>query len=401
MVYGREKAELVLEITDVNDAVVDGTVKWTIEDTLLDGTDNTDTYTDQLVEYKPTKVYESSGVKNASIELEINDGWDNIYTHANSITIPVIEYTAPVLDFSWTPLKPTIVDTVVFTQSHKDTRNDVLTYGRIDETRIDYYNNGVDEIGDKNTTYEKVFGVKAKGISIKLETTYWNGWENKSNSITKVMDMSNIPPVANWAREDLGVCVPNFNWTATSTDLDDDDTTLVHTWKLYQDDELIGEHTGNRYTYPFQFEGSYRLVLRSTDAEGTYHEKVDSFGVVFSTCDGTGGTSGECSPVLKLQSNVWQLVAIPVKDAKVYEDVLLKLQNQTGVAIEELVTLCTTYYGDENKYRAFAVGVTNPLSDNNFPLTYNDEGTGEVTAFWIRTKDFTAVGLPDTIVLEW
>ena len=90
-----------------------------------------------------------------------------------------------------------------------------------------------------------------------------------------------------------------------------------------------------------------------------------------------------------------------IKDAKVYEDVLLKLQNQTGVAIEELVTLCTTYYGDENKYRAFAVGVTNPLSDNNFPLTYNDEGTGEVTAFWIRTKDFTVVGLPDTIVLEW
>ena len=114
-----------------------------------------------------------------------------------------------------------------------------------------------------------------------------------------------------------------------------------------------------------------------------------------------GGIGGECSPVLKLQSNVWQLVAIPVKDAKVYEDVLLKLQNQTGVAIEELVTLCTTYYGDENKYRAFAVGVTNPLSDNNFPLTYNDGGTGEVTAFWIRTKDFTAVGLPDTIVLEW
>ena len=215
------------------------------------------------------------------------------------------------------------------------------------------------------------------------------------------MDMSNIPPVANWAREDLGVCVPNFNWTATSTDLDDDETTLVHTWKLYQDGELIGQHTGSMYTYPFQFEGSYRLVLRSTDAEGTYHEKVDNVGVVFSTCDGTGGASGECSPVLKLQSNVWQLVAIPVKDAKVYEDVLLKLQNQTGVAIEELVTLCTTYYGDENKYRAFAVGVTNPLSDNNFPLTYNDAGTGEVTAFWIRTKDFTAVGLPDTIVLEW
>ena len=174
MVYGREKAELVLEITDVNDSVVDGTVKWTIEDKLLDGTDNTDTYTDQLVEYKPTKVYESSGVKNTSIELEINDGWDNIYTHANSITIPVIEYTAPVLDFSWTPVKPTIVDTVVFTQSHKDTRNGVLTYGRIDETRIDYYNDGVDEIGDKNTVYEKVFSVKAKGIQIKLETTYLN-----------------------------------------------------------------------------------------------------------------------------------------------------------------------------------------------------------------------------------
>lgn len=405
MIYGRETTEFVLDITDLNGAVVDGTVDWVISDAMLDGiTDNSDEYVDQLIAFKPTKIYESAGTKTINVELDFNDGWDNIYRHVVSKNVEVSEYEVPVLDFNWTPLEPTILDTITITQGHDDISNGLVNkqYGRIDEVRIDYYNDGVYEVDfvDDTATPQYQFNTKQDNIEIRLNATYWNGWEHKTTDLVKTMNMSNIPPVAAWSREDLGVCVPNFNWTATSTDLDDDDNALVHTWKLYKDEELISSHTGSIYTYPFQFEGSYRLVLRSTDVEGAFSEKTETFGVVFSTCDSTGG-GGEWTPILKLQSNVWQLVALPIKGGKVYEDVLMKLENQTGVGIADLVTLCTTYYGDENRYRAFAVGVTNPLSDNNFPLVYNDTGTEEVTAFWIRTKDFAAVGLPDTIVLEW
>ena len=209
IIYGREEAKYKLNVTSlINNTILDNTTDWIIQDTNLDNSDNTTRIDDINLSIEPTKVYESKGVKSISTNIEFDDGWGNIYNHETNLTVDVQTYKEPILNFSWSPIEPTILDTVSFSQNHNNTRDDLTSeyYGRIDKIKIDFYNDNNLDIDFilKNDIFQKQFASKQDSIPIKLETDYWDGFEYRSNFLIKYLNMANIPPVSNWQRTDKG-----------------------------------------------------------------------------------------------------------------------------------------------------------------------------------------------------
>ena len=407
MIYGKEKTKYFLQ-TDalIENTIQENTINWVISDKNLDNSDNTTIINNTTLSNTPTKQYESSGIKNVSVNLKFDDGWGNIYNNDASIDVVVESYNEPILNFTWTPENPNIIDTVIFSQNHNDTRNDSLNsyYGRIDEIKVDFYNN---DIYEKNITKDDDFlfnfSNKESNIPIKLEAKYWDGFEYQNNYIIKYLDMSNVPPVSKWDRVDKGVCVPNFEWLATSTDIDDDINNLTYIWELYQDVygvwNLIDTFNEKLYTYPFQYEGLYKIVLKTTDTEGSFNIKEEEFLIQFKECDGTGGSTGALKGTLRLQFGGFQLVALPVN--KKVSDLVDLIALKTNKLDSEVVAVCNAAPGlnmDIGIMYNYVPGVTNKLSTNNFDLIMSDSNIKEITGFWIQMKEHNTLSYID---IEW
>jgi hypothetical protein len=112
------------------------------------------------------------------------------------------------------------------------------------------------------------------------------------------------------------------------------------------------------------------------------------------SCDDSGA--------IKIENNVWQLISIPVPGQKVKEYFVDRLADSYSANPEDMIEICTAYFGDENKFRSYIPGVTNPATINNFPLVYNDEGNNEITGFWVKIKDLSGI-VPDisNVTFEW
>lgn len=306
-IYGQEVAEFTLSITDANNAAVTDSVYWEIEDTLLTGADNTSVFTNALVTDKPTKSFQSPGLKSIIAITDFDDGWENIYQHETLAEVTPVAYEDPVLAFDWLPSNPITTDLVKFSQSHQDTRMVDSFKGRIDTVRVDFYNDSsfddLDEDGDETaesvyisdvSNFYKKFSPQPEPLPILLEATFWNGWEYDTVSLLKYLEMSNIPPIASFDLTEDGVCIPSYLWNATSIDPDGNDAEITHEWII----SLMGEtdwnevsrSIGSEFTYPFQFEGDYKIVLVSTDANGGVDEAEELFGIAFTSC----GTSEPC-----------------------------------------------------------------------------------------------------------
>lgn len=102
-------------------------------------------------------------------------------------------------------------------------------------------------------------------------------------------------------------------------------------------------------------------------------------------------TSGE----IKIQNNVWQLIAIPRNGSNVKEYFVDRLATKYGLDSSLMIESCNAFFGSENKFRTYIPGVTNSGSSNNFPLVSHDDGADEITGFWVKTKDLT--GLVDDV----
>ena len=103
---------------------------------------------------------------------------------------------------------------------------------------------------------------------------------------------------------------------------------------------------------------------------------------------------------IKLNPNVWQLIAIPVQNEKVYEYFVKQLEDKTGESEENILEVCNCYFGQEDKFRSYVPAVTNRLSSNNFPLSITDGIHSEITAFWVKMRDYTTFYNQD-LIFEW
>ena len=110
----------------------------------------------------------------------------------------------------------------------------------------------------------------------------------------------------------------------------------------------------------------------------------------------------ETSGNIKIEDNVWQLISIPVEGVKVKEYFVDRLAEKYSADPRDMISICTAYFGDEDRFRSYIPGVTNPSTSNNFPLVYTDAGHREITGFWVKTKDLSGV-VPDVndVVFDW
>jgi len=413
MIYGQEKVRYSWTGSSDYDAIIADTLDWTIADTELNGDDATTDVVDAANDATQDKVYKSAGTKTVHTEVDFDDGWGGIYKHATDLEVEAVVYDVPVLSMAWTPEKPTILEETTFTQDHDDTRDEDANkaYGRIDRVDIDYFDDGTIDEEDiaEDAEFKHTFAVKEDdGIYIRLLVKYWDGWETKDTSIVNHLEQTNIPPVSDSTREDNGMCIPAYVWTATSSDVDDDASELTYEWKLYKkddkgtededDDEWEELETGTEetFTYPFQYEGDYKLVLRTTDDDGDWHEKIEEFPIVFDACDSGGGN---VSGTIVLQPNSWQNIAIPVPGVRVKEYFLDKVAAIVEADASTVIEVVKAYGSNDvnsSKYQVFIPDLTNPDSSTNFELIQSDGEAREITAFRVKTKDFEG-----TIDVAW
>ncbi len=406
IIYGRENSKYSLNIVPkIDNTIVNYSTDWEFEDNLLDGTDNSKKFPNLDYTEEPTIIYESSEIKSIKVQTDFDDGWGNIYIHETFLDVDVQTYKKPILDFNWTPEEPTIIDTVTFNQFHDDRRDDSLSkiHGRIDNVDVDFYNDkNIDIINiGKGDIFQFNFSTKSDNIAINLEVTYWDGFEYQNHNLIKYLDMSNIPPVSDWDRVDSGICVPSFEWFATSFDLDDDINTLKYNWELSQEIGNVWNlvDTGNtkNYSYPFQFEGTYKIKLRTEDEEGLFNIKEEIFNVVFKECNGSSGTA--LKGTIRLQFGGFQLIAIPVN--RKVSDLVDLVASKTGLNDFEVIEVCNAAPGNAASVGSmfnYVPGVTNKLSSNNFDLIMEDGNIKEITGFWIHMKEHPTLSYID---IEW
>jgi len=113
------------------------------------------------------------------------------------------------------------------------------------------------------------------------------------------------------------------------------------------------------------------------------------------------GTSGK----IYLQENAWQMLAIPKKGAKIYEDFVLPIETQTGLLGSQIFEVFNAYpyINTQNReFLSFVPGTTNPASKHNFQFIYTDvNGEDEISGFWCKTKAYTALTGGVTIDYSW
>lgn len=165
---------------------------------------------------------------------------------------------------------------------------------------------------------------------------------------------------------------------------------------------LLVKYDSTANTIPYEQYNYNSVLIRSGSlfniGNGFYAainvQTVESFYVVndvliTATLDGeytisTSSTSG----IIRLNRGRWQLIAIPSK-GKVLDSFLEKLELQTGIPYGELVNKCLAYPGSVDKFLTFIPGFTDPTSEHNFDLKYDDGGNLEITAFWVECKKWT------------
>jgi hypothetical protein len=106
--------------------------------------------------------------------------------------------------------------------------------------------------------------------------------------------------------------------------------------------------------------------------------------------------------VIKIQNNVWQLIAIPRDGDNVKEYFCDRLAAKYNANAADMIEVCSAFFGNENRFRSYIPDVTKASTSNNFPLVFKDGAASEVTGFWVKTKDLTGiVNDIDNITLSW
>jgi len=115
------------------------------------------------------------------------------------------------------------------------------------------------------------------------------------------------------------------------------------------------------------------------------------------------GYSSSCyHGIIQIEPERWQLISVPIQYgywdsvlhkhvhddttvSRVYNYIVEQIQDTYSVPAETMIEVFNTYIGDINKYYNFLPGVTDPLSEHNFELAYQDGVYLEYTGFWVKS----------------
>ena len=112
-----------------------------------------------------------------------------------------------------------------------------------------------------------------------------------------------------------------------------------------------------------------------------------------------GGDS--LSGSILLQKDKWQLLAVPVKGNKIYENFIKVIEDKYSVDGGDIFEIFNAYpatNSQSSEFLSFVPNVTNPLSRHNFSLVITDANDEhEVVGFWAKTKNYSG----DELVFDW
>lgn len=142
--------------------------------------------------------------------------------------------------------------------------------------------------------------------------------------------------------------------------------------------------------------GSNIYVAHTITVIKSYY--VVANGIITFTLPDKYNIGGSTGSDIVLERGNWQLIALPL-DGDVASSFVDKLAAQENVLDVDLIEVCSAYPGHINKFLSYIPGFTDRTSEHNFSLTYTDEGVKEITAFWVKCKNWTH--RTDNIKFSW
>jgi len=320
-----------------------------------------------------------------------------------------LRYNTPIPGIGWTPDSPSVLDTFTITGETQDVDTVVTNISwQFDNTEI--ANNGVLDYSwtqDLGDTYVVSYVVSS-------DVTWSDGFNSHTIEYDETVYMTNTPPTFTVLVEQVGDYNDNDR-KFTLVDLVDPDgddgllevkwkieykTPFDNLWKTVQDNGYPGTPNLGSKEWIFTVSGDYRITTTAKDAYGLETE-VESL-VTFDTLEGGGQATGR----IRLNNNVWQLIAIPVQNKNVNDYFLSNIEAQlqtydSNTDITDVIEVVNAYPGHVDKFYSFVPGITNTASESNFPLTVDDGSIKEVTAFWVKMKDYYSITNNEDIIFEW
>ena len=368
---------------------------WTEDDTFVTG--NTHTYT-LISDQTASKLYAVEG-RATNLKGLITTGF--LYIQ--------IRYNTPIPDIDWSPVSPSVLDTFVLTGLNQDVDSRI--------TNIEYNFDSV--LVANNTTlgysWQQNLGTTYIQTRVVESNITWNdGFTSLDIPHSENITMTNLAPSFTLIQTVQGDPTNNdVIYTATNlTDPDGDDADLELKWVIeyktpFDNTYKVVYESGYPTTpnldpkeWIFSISGDYRITATAKDGSGLeYSESVVSIFDYSAACDGTGK--------IKLNNNVWQLIAIPVANKTVNEYFLNKVEAilktyDTNLTSADAIETCNAYPGQLNKFLSFVPGFTSAASEHNFSHVINDGiNINEVTAFWVKMKDYQTLTNGDNIVVSW
>ncbi|MEA3451590.1 MAG: hypothetical protein U9Q83_06760 [Bacteroidota bacterium] len=177
-------------------------------------------------------------------------------------------------------------------------------------------------------------------------------------------------------------------------------TPFDNLWKVVQDVGYPATANLGPKQWIFTVSGDYRITTTVKDSYGLESSVINT--AIFETMSGGGKANGR----IKLNNNVWQLIAIPVEGHNINDYFLNDIQAQLQTFddtkdITDIVEVVNAYPGHLDKFLSFVPGVTSTASENNFTLMVDDGSIKEVVGFWVKIKDYHAITTDTDIIFNW
>ena len=272
---------------------------WTNDDVFV--TDNTHTFT----------AISSSPTNDTPVEIKVTNKKGQVVTDILAIQI---RYNSPIPDVTWSPENPSVTDTFTITGNIQDPD------GRI--TNIAYKFDGelVANTTDPNYSWTQDLGTEYQETHTVNSDVSWNdGFSDLFIEHQETIYMTNLAPTFDLVYEVIGDPENNdLKFTAANlTDPDGDDNLLELKWMIeyktpFDNTYKVVYNPGYPATpdltskeWIFNTQGDYRVTATAKDGYGleTSHSVIVSFDT---------GATYEGKGKIKLNNNVWQLIAIPV-----------------------------------------------------------------------------------------
>jgi len=340
------------------------------------------------------------------VEVKVTNDKGQIVTDTLAMQI---RYNTPVADVTWTPENPTVIDTFTVTADITDVDSTI--------TDIHYQFDGATIANNTTLDYSWVQDLGDTFIAtrtISSDVTWNDGFNSHTIEYDETVTAENQAPTFTVDVAVVGDENDN-NRTFTPVDLVDPDgddgllelkwrieykTPFDNLWKVVQDNGYPSTPNLGQKQWIFTVSGDYRITAIAKDGSGLETEVANE--VTFETLAGGGTATGR----IKLNNNVWQLIAIPVEGHNVNDYFLNNIEAQIQTYdgskdITDVIEVVNAYPGHLDKFLSYVPGVTSEVSESNFTLTVDDGSVKEVVGFWVKMKDYKTITGGDDIIFEW